>query len=66
MFQKILFEENFMESFISVLSKFASWLWGPPLMILLVGGGIFLSLRLGFFQLRYFPYIMSQTFGKNV
>lgn len=53
-----------MESFISVLSKFAGWLWGPPLMILLVGGGIFLSLRLGFFQLRYFPYIMSQTFGK--
>ncbi|EGV10103.1 MULTISPECIES: alanine/glycine:cation symporter family protein [unclassified Parvimonas] len=53
-----------MDSLISVLSKFANWLWGPPLMILLVGGGIFLTFRLGFFQIRYFPYIMKQTFGK--
>ena len=53
-----------MDSLISVLSKFAEWLWGPPLLILLVGGGIFLTIRLGFFQIRYFPYIMKQTFGK--
>lgn len=53
-----------MHSLISILSSFADWLWGPPLLILLVGGGIFLTLRLGFFQIRYFPYIMNQTFGK--
>jgi len=46
-----------MHSLISILSSFADWLWGPPLLILLVGGGIFLTLRLGFFQIRYFPYI---------
>ena len=43
-----------MHSLISILSSFADWLWGPPLLILLVGGGIFLTLRLGFFQIRYF------------
>lgn len=53
-----------MTSLIKALESFANWLWGPPLLILLVGGGFFISIRLGFFQLRYFPYIMKQTFGK--
>ena len=53
-----------METIIKALSSFAEWLWGPPLLILLVGGGFFVSLRLGFFQIRYFPYILKQTFGK--
>ena len=45
-------------------TSFASWLWGPPLLILIVGGGIIINIRTGFFQLRYFPYIMKETFGK--
>lgn len=53
-----------MSSLIKALESFANWLWGPPLLILLVGGGFFISIRLGFFQIRYFPYIMKQTFGK--
>lgn len=35
-----------------------------PLIILLIGGGFFLTIRLNFFQFRYFPHIMAQTFGK--
>lgn len=35
-----------------------------PLMILLVGGGIFLTIRLGFMQFIHFPHIMKMTFGK--
>lgn len=35
-----------------------------PLILLLIGGGLFLTIRLNFFQFRYFPHIVAQTFGK--
>lgn len=53
-----------MNEFIAILDKFSNWLWEYPIMILLVGGGLFLNIKLGFFQIKYFPYIMGQTFGK--
>jgi AGCS family alanine or glycine:cation symporter len=40
------------------------WLWGLPMLLTLGVGGLFFSARLGFFQVRYFPYILKQTFGK--
>lgn len=33
-------------------------------MILLVGGGLWLNIRLDFFPIRHFPFIVKQTFGK--
>lgn len=53
-----------METFIKGITSISDWLWGPPLMILLVGGGIILSINLKFFQIRYLPFILKQTFGK--
>lgn len=53
-----------MNGIISILSNFADWLWGPPLLILLAGGGLIITVRLGFFQFKYFHFIMQQTFGK--
>lgn len=38
-------------------------LWGPFMLILLLGGGIFLSFRLKFLQVTHFSYIWSQTLG---
>jgi alanine or glycine:cation symporter, AGCS family len=38
--------------------------WGPPFMILLVGTGLYLTIRLGFFQFTHFRYIWSETFGR--
>ena len=38
--------------------------WGPPLMILLLGVGLILTVTTGFFQFRHFGYIMKNTFGK--
>lgn len=46
---------------VEVLSK---WIWGAPMIILLLGGGIFLTLRLKFFQFRFFVHAMSQTVGR--
>lgn len=49
---------------LDVFGKFTNRLRGRPLLALIIGGGLLISIRTGFFQLRYFPYIMKQTFGK--
>ncbi len=46
------------------VAAISAWIWGPPMMILLVGGGIWLTIRIDFFPIRYFPFIMRETFGK--
>jgi len=38
--------------------------WGPWMLILLVGTGIYLSTRVGFIQFRRFGYAMKNTVGK--
>lgn len=38
--------------------------WGPPMLILLVGAGILLSIRTAGVQFRKFGYIMKNTLGK--
>ncbi len=37
--------------------------WGPPFMILLVGTGIYLTIRLGFFQFRHLGHAWKYSFG---
>lgn len=51
-------------SFAEVLGKIDAFLWGLPLMVLLVGAGIILSVRTGFVQAKHFGYIMKNTMGK--
>lgn len=48
---------------VNALVMISDWFWGPPLLIILVGGGLFLTIRLGFFQFRYLGYILKETFG---
>ena len=38
--------------------------WGPWMLVLLVGTGIFLSIRVGFLQFGKFGYAMKNTLGK--
>lgn len=47
-----------------LVSKFAEWLWGPPILILITGCGLYISIITGFFQIRYLPIILKETFGK--
>lgn len=47
-----------------MLTQIADWLWGIPLLALIVGGSVLLTFQTGFFQFRYFPYILKETFGK--
>ncbi|WP_174732853.1 alanine/glycine:cation symporter family protein [Mesobacillus harenae] len=52
-----------METILAYVTTISNWLWGPPLIILLVGTGLYLTVLLGFFQFRYPIYIFKQTFG---
>lgn len=40
------------------------WLWLYPILIILVGGGITMSINLRFFQITKLPFILKETFGK--
>lgn len=53
-----------METVLNAIYAVSGWLWGPPLIILLSFGGVFLTIKLGFFQFRYAGYILKSTFGK--
>ena len=49
---------------LEVIAAFGNWFWGLPILFLIVGGGIYITIRLGLIQFRKFGYICSQTFGK--
>ncbi|MTV50641.1 amino acid carrier protein [Heliobacillus mobilis] len=51
---------------ISILDQIDSLVWGPPLLVLLVGTGIFLTLRLGLLQVTKLPLALKLIFtAKN-
>ena len=49
----------------SILSAIDSFIWGAPLLILLSGTGLYLTLRLGFIQIRYLPRALGYLFKKD-
>ncbi len=53
---------------VEALLAFNNWLnsivWGPPFMVLLVGTGLYLTVRLGFFQFTHLGHAWKQTFGR--
>ena len=53
-----------MEKIDQYISSFASFVWGFPLLILLVGGGIFLLIRSRFLQFRYLWHSIQILRGK--
>ena len=49
----------------SILSAIDSFIWGAPLLILLSGTGLYLTLRLGFIQVRYLPRAPAYLLKKD-
>ena len=47
----------------SVNNAINSFVWGPVMLVLLVGTGIYLSFCTGFIQVKWFGYIMKNTVG---
>ena len=52
---------NFITELNSTINNFV---WGLPMMVLIMGVGIYLSVRCGFPQFRHFAHIMKNTLGK--
>ena len=48
-----------------ILNSISDFLWGPPLLTLLVGTGIYLTIRLGVLQVFKLPLALKYVFGKD-
>ena len=51
-------------TFADIVGKVNSFAWGPIMLVLLVGTGVYLSIRVGFIQFTRIGYWMKNTFGK--
>lgn len=52
-----------MNNLLNTVANLGSWVWSYPLLIMIATCGVLFSVRLGFFQIHKFPYIMKQTLG---
>ena len=51
--------------FSSILSTIDDWAWGPVTIILIIAGGLWLSVRTGFVQFRKLPLALKLIFSKE-
>lgn len=58
------FWDTFMHELSYVNDAVGNAVWGWPMLFLLVGTGVFLSIRSRFVQFEHFGYAMKNTFGK--
>ena len=54
-----------MELFASLMESLNNFVWGPPMMILLLGVGLFLTIGLRFMSLTKIGYGFRQLFKKR-
>ena len=54
-----------MQNVTQILEKVDSLVWGPPLLVLLVGTGIYLTIRLGVLQVIKLPLALKYVFSKD-
>ena len=55
-----------MQAFESLVSTVAGWVWGPPMLILLVGTGLYLTILLRGLQFRVLPHALKLIFQKEL
>jgi len=53
-----------LETLMRINSVVNGFVWGPPMLALLVGTGIYLTIILGFPQVRYFGFMFKEVLGK--
>ena len=54
-----------MESFDALISSLASFVWGAPVLLLLVGTGVYLTIRLKGMQFRVLPHAFKMVLSKE-
>lgn len=52
-------------NFSEIVSAIDDFVWGPVMLVLLVGTGIFLTIRTGFLPWRNLPYALKSTLSKE-
>ncbi|MCI8342219.1 MAG: sodium:alanine symporter family protein [Firmicutes bacterium] len=52
-----------MDFIVAFLGNAVGFLWGTPLIVLVLGSGALFTIGTGFFQFRHFSYFMGKTFG---
>ncbi len=50
-----------MEKLEFIIGKAAEFVWGPALLVLILGTGAFFTIRSGFFQIRKFAFVLKAT-----
>lgn len=53
---------EYMNTISDINNTINSFVWGPPILILLLGAGIYFTIKTGFFQIRYFGFVIKNTF----
>lgn len=56
--------QDFLEGFLDANKAVNGFVWGPVMLVVLVGTGVYLSVRTGFFQVRRFGFAMRNTIGR--
>lgn len=54
---------SFFTGIYNAISAFTDWLWGIPILIILVGGGIVLAVTIGGVQFTHLGFIFKNTLG---
>lgn len=54
-----------MQNLQSIMETLSGWVWGPYMLVLIVGTGVFLTFRLLFWQFRMLPFAFKQVFLKR-
>lgn len=53
------------DMFADITAQLSGFVWGLPLIIFLVGTGLFLTIRISFFSFRMLPYSLKKAFSKQ-
>lgn len=59
-----MIEMKILELFESSISAFAGFMWGPPMLIILLGGGIYFSIYSRFVPFKYFRHGFNILLGR--
>lgn len=54
-----------MDTLVSLLGNIRDWVWGPPLLLLLLGTGFYLTVILKGFQFRHLGYAFKQVLAEQ-
>jgi AGCS family alanine or glycine:cation symporter len=60
----MLIRREIMEFFMELNSKLNSLVWGPPMLVLIVGTGVYLTTRINFMSITKIGYVLKNTLLK--